>query len=120
MDSEAFNKFQKECYEIARDHGFHDDDAGLAEIALLRLQFTSRLARVHSEISEAHDWVQRGKPVTSVWWEGSKPEGVSIELADAIIRIADMAETYGIDLASALEMKMAYNRTREYRHGKAM
>ncbi len=32
-----------------------------------------------------------------------KPEGVSAELADVVIRVADMAEYYGIDLGAELE-----------------
>jgi hypothetical protein len=46
-----------------------------------------------------------------------KPEGVPIELADALIRIFDHAGKYGIDLVAALDIKMAYNDTRPYRHG---
>lgn len=121
MDTEAWEKFQSECHEIATSHGFHEDDAGLNDIKLLRLMFTSSLCRVHSEVSEAQDHVQRGRTVTDIWFEPSgKPEGVPVELADAIIRIADIAATYGIDLAAALNLKMAYNRTRPWKHGKVM
>lgn len=46
-----------------------------------------------------------------------KPEGVPSELADVLIRIGDMAYLYGIDLEKAVEEKMAYNKTRSFRHG---
>ena len=42
---------------------------------------------------------------------------LSVPRADVIIRIFDTCETYQIDIAKALEIKMAYNKTREYRHG---
>lgn len=53
-------------------------------------------------------------------WAGSygwKPEGIPSELADIVIRVADMCGYYGIDLAEAIETKMAYNAGRSYRHG---
>lgn len=46
-----------------------------------------------------------------------KPEGVPSELADIVIRVADICGYYGIDLDAAITQKMAYNRTRPYRHG---
>lgn len=47
-----------------------------------------------------------------------KPEGVAVELADAVIRIADLCGHLGIDLESAIDLKMAYNETRPFKHGK--
>lgn len=41
------------------------------------------------------------------------------ELADAVIRIADMCGAMGIDLERHIELKMAYNETRPHKHGKA-
>ncbi len=49
--------------------------------------------------------------------EDKKPEGIPIELANLLIRIFDTCGTYGINLSEALRMKMAYNKTRPYRHG---
>ena len=45
------------------------------------------------------------------------PVGVAFELADVVIRVADMAMHYSIDLEAAIKEKMAYNRTRSHRHG---
>lgn len=39
------------------------------------------------------------------------------ELADTVIRIADMCGYLGIDLEKHIELKMKYNATREYKHG---
>lgn len=46
-----------------------------------------------------------------------KPIGFAIELADAMIRIMDLAGHLGIDLTAAITEKMAYNETRPLRHG---
>lgn len=47
-----------------------------------------------------------------------KPEGVAVELADAVIRIADLCGYLGIDLDTVISEKMAYNETRPFKHGK--
>jgi NTP pyrophosphatase (non-canonical NTP hydrolase) len=46
-----------------------------------------------------------------------KPEGVPSELADLIIRVLDYSEEHGINLLHHIIEKMAYNDTREVRHG---
>lgn len=46
-----------------------------------------------------------------------KPEGVPTEMADIIIRVLDAACAYGIDIDKAIAEKVAYNRTRPYKHG---
>lgn len=51
------------------------------------------------------------------WKAERKPEGELIELADAVIRIADYFGERGWDLEEAIKIKMAYNKTRGYRHG---
>lgn len=47
-----------------------------------------------------------------------KPAGFPIELADALIRLADLAESCAVSLAQATEIKARYNKTRAYLHGK--
>ncbi len=51
-------------------------------------------------------------------YRSRKPEGVAVELADAVIRIADLCGHLGIDLEEVIEIKMAYNEGRPYKHGK--
>lgn len=50
--------------------------------------------------------------------DGGKPVGFASELADVVIRIMDTAQNMGIDLASVVAMKNAYNRTRPHMHGR--
>ena len=47
-----------------------------------------------------------------------KPEGIAAELADAVIRSADLCGALGIDLEEVISEKMKYNEGRPYRHGK--
>lgn len=63
-------------------------------------------ALVHSELAEATEAFRLGNPT-----------GQLEELADAVIRIADFCGKKGWDLSGMLDMKMAFNRTRPFRHG---
>lgn len=93
--------------------------------------FLEDMALLTSEIGEAVDafrtdgladqtgrrrrrWVLRSRPRVR---RLPKPEGVGSELADILIRLVDTADAFGVDLAAEYHRKMAYNRTRSYRHG---
>jgi NTP pyrophosphatase (non-canonical NTP hydrolase) len=41
------------------------------------------------------------------------------EIADAFIRLFDLVGGLGIDIEKHIELKLRYNATREYKHGKA-
>jgi NTP pyrophosphatase (non-canonical NTP hydrolase) len=48
-----------------------------------------------------------------------KPEGLAVELADCIIRCLDTMQSLGVDIEAVIEEKMAYNNSREFKHGKS-
>lgn len=74
------------------------------------------LALIHSEISEALEAIRAGNPP-----DDKLPQftGAEVELADAVIRIMDMALARQWRVAEAIEAKMAFNKTRAFKHGKA-
>lgn len=49
-----------------------------------------------------------------------KPEGFGVELADALIRILDAGPEFGLMYDYLVPHKMAFNDTREPKHGKTM
>lgn len=49
--------------------------------------------------------------------ENGKPCGIASELADILIRVADLCGMHDIPLAEAVEAKMQYNAGRPLRHG---
>lgn len=76
------------------------------------------LGLVDSETAEAMEEVRAGCDATALLYAtDGKPMGIASELADVLIRIFDMAGEHNIPLAEALRMKLAYNKTRAYRHG---
>lgn len=101
---------QKRAHATATAKGWHDKKVSPVEC----------LALVQCEISEAIEEVRKGKRMNEAYFSPSnpsKPEGVPSELADAVIRILDLSEEFGIDLEQAIAEKMAFNETRPYRHG---
>jgi hypothetical protein len=110
----------RESYRTAVEKGWWDKPRSSLEIAAL----------IHSEVSEFVEIERRssqnairhrqkgwslirnaetGRPIL--------PVGPAIELADAVIRIADYFGRMGWDLDEVLRVKMKHNMSREYRHG---
>lgn len=120
---------QRRCFDQAEAKGWHSLPIGIVE----------RLCLIHSEVSEVLEEVRGHRPATAIYSMGRhgetlawgmdmlecpglddkllKPEGVPIELADAVIRILDLCAIERIDLASAIEAKLRYNLTRGMLHG---
>lgn len=79
----------------------------------------AKVMLVVTELAEAVEEAREGRFET--WYDDvnpeGKPEGFTIELADAVIRIFHIAGLLGLDLEGAIRMKTAYNEKRAYRHG---
>lgn len=79
--------------------------------------FPEALMLVVSELSEALEQYRSHAELDLINGVDGKPEGIPVELADAVIRIFDLCEGFKIPLAEAILEKMKYNRTRPVRHG---
>jgi len=110
----------QECWQVAEDHGFHGPVPPYGQSRT----FGDCCALIHTEVSEAFEaWRKDGK-MTGYTGPGGKPEGVASELADVVIRCLDAAiEECGLSaeaFAEIVDTKIAYNRGRAHKHGKAM
>ena len=104
----GINEFAKIVHENAVRHGWWEEEREFPEIAAL----------IHAEISEALEEYRDGHAPDEVYFgEAGKPEGVPVELADAVIRIMDYCMRAGIDIESVMLRKHEYNVDRPYRHG---
>jgi NTP pyrophosphatase (non-canonical NTP hydrolase) len=110
-------ELQRLAFEISESKGFHAPRPidGVVRDA----SFGERIALVHEELTEALQCYRKGgdQALGHYFEVDGKPEGVVVELADAVIRICDLAETHGMDLESAIAWKCAFNRTRVHMHG---
>ena len=59
------------------------------------------------------------RPVLNPQGRPLKPEGVDVELIDALIRLLDLLGSRCVDVDGLLKQKLAFNETRAPRHGKA-
>lgn len=100
-----FLLLQQEIHANARAKGFWEN-VNVAEKLLL----------IHQELSEATEALRRNNPPDD---KLSSYSSFTVELADVVIRVMDLAGGMGIDLAGAIVDKHAYNLTRQYKHGKA-
>ena len=132
------NEWAREIHENAVNHGWWESDRELPEILML----------IVSELSEALEEYRAGrpmvwykcmpkdvfngcinmgnygeglvckKPLCVCADRGKKPEGIAVEVIDALIRILDWCGKEGIDVEALVKEKHEYNKIRPYKHGK--
>lgn len=131
----AFGHMQDDAFAINQAHGFNDPDGLIDEFQKFLFtkvpsevydkykplieQFTQartglRLMLIVTELSEALEGVRKTEMHDSHIPEFTAEEA---ELADAVIRIMNLATSDKCRLAEAIVAKQNYNRNRPFKHG---
>ena len=113
----AIETLQRKIHQGNVDAGWWTDlDTlqSLAEECRIRTRFgkalvAEKLVLIHSEVSEAMEASRKNLMDDKLIHR----KGVEVELADAVIRILDLAGALNLDLAGAIQEKLMYNSTRE-------
>lgn len=92
------------CHGAAKKSGWWAE--GDTEI---KFHFSNKLCLIHSEVSEAMEGDRKNLMDTHL---PNRPMR-EVELADAVIRIFDLAGGYNLDIAGAIFEKLRYNAKRE-------
>lgn len=127
---EGLNAFAQTIHKGNKERGFWDEKRNIGEMLML----------VVSELGEAMEALRKDRRADVAGYEGwlaliepslesaAFPEAEAFkltmkdtfedEIADAVIRLLDMAAGLGIDLELHIRAKLQYNDTRPYKHGK--
>lgn len=89
------------------DNGFVDEVRSNSRMG--KALVAEKLCLVHSEVSEAMEGHRKNLMDDKL----PHRKMCEVELADAVIRIFDLAGAMGFDLGAAISEKMAYNAVRE-------
>lgn len=110
---------QERSHNLSAEKGFWTDEAGVdMRTYPTKSWVPEKLMLMVTELAEAMEDYRAGRDLKAVTFRpDGKPEGFPTELADGVIRILDLAEALGIDLADVIEIKHRYNTSRPWKHG---
>ena len=100
----GINGCAKDCHETAVKGGWWHDENGIRKDR----NVGELLCLIHSEISEAMEGARKGLMDAHLKHKSM----MEVELADAIIRIFDLAESRGFKLGETIYEKLEYNKSR--------
>jgi len=104
--------------KLAADIRFHNGAQGFT---VTHENVHEKLLLAVSEIVEAQEELRDGRFPNEFYYDpegNGKPCGFGVEIADAIIRLLDIAYGFGIDIEHMIETKLQYNKTRPTKHGR--
>ena len=98
----SFNPLAKEAYKQAFDNGFYDYGEVNDDVKII----LTKLLLINGEVAEATETLRKDQGI----------ERFHEELADVMIRLLDLMGYTQMDVDTAIEKKMEYNKLRPYQH----
>ena len=121
------NKLRDHCHNMAKQKGFHDEDIPIPTSLMLIVSELGEALEAHragknANISAYNDYLClkgiESDMIDKEMFEKFMKDTFEDELADSVIRIFDLCGKHNIDIENHIIYKLAYNRTREHKHGK--
>ena len=124
------NKLAKEIYEGNKLRGFDVAKENIGQTLMLvvselaealeadRKNHHAVLHLFEKDLEQMNQYDER-KPFRKTAFAMTIKDTFEDEIADAFIRLFDLAGGLGIDIEKHIDLKLRYNATREHRHGKA-
>lgn len=107
--------------------GFHQGEKNIGEVLMLIVSELGEALDAHRKdkffdhdgfVEELEAYAGGGE-VRAGFFAGAVKDTFEDELADAVLRIADLCGMLDIDLETHIKAKMRYNESRPQKHGKA-
>ena len=118
-------EIQREIHQVNVEKGFWEDRKNVGEVLMLIVSELGEALEAHRKSRKALVELFDAKAIDrtdaedyQADFEQCIKDTFEDEIADTVIRIFDMCEGFGIDLERHIELKLEYNRTRPYKHGK--
>lgn len=103
----AWRDMQRKVHASCVEKGFWPEDKSQRNVG-------EAIALIHSELSEGLEGHRKGLQDDHI----AEFTSLEVELADAVIRILDLAGGLDLRVAEALVAKHGFNQTRPFKHGK--
>ena len=119
---EGLNQSAQTIYQNNKEKGFWDKERNVGEMLMLVTSELGEAMEAHrkgrfANIEEMQTNLLNGGDFTMNFNKHVK-DTFEDEIADAVIRLLDMAAGLGIDLQAHISAKVQYNKTRPRLHGK--
>jgi len=119
------NKLAESIYNANKEKGFWAQERNVGETLMLVVTELAEAMEVHRKTGDIRIDSASKQMVENVSEDLFPSTFVMLakdtfgdEIADALIRIFDLAGGFGIDLNFHVSQKLRYNATREHKHGK--
>jgi len=127
----TLNELVRESHKTAKDKGFWDKERNVGELMMLITtelgegfeayrcgQVLEERGLVPSDLQPDRSVVPEDEAAFKAWFESHIKGTFEEEIADTMIRLADLCGGLDIPIEEVILLKMRYNKTRERLHGK--